>query len=577
MEMRSINTPHTEISVSDFGVTTGDGRNQIEGIRQAVKRCHEVENAKLIFPEGRYDIWDHDGEAEFESFMRNNNQAQPTNYEPPPYGYAMQFMARDRLIIDGQGSEFMMHGFTQPFQFVNCSDLVLQNFTIDWKRPPFSVGTVVDQIENGIDVEVWDDFPVRGGEPIHIFQEYDPDTRRPTPDEYMGIKSTELVRPQVLRISMGRNPDIRRGQIIVMRHPICCFWGIELLTCRNVIVRDVNMYATPGIGVMGRACHDTRFERVHFVPRPNSNRIMSICHDAIMLSSCGGSAELIDSVIGGMGDDGYGTGAGSFFIARRIDNKSIEAYFRNHKDFHQKPHSVPPVAGQHIDFIKKEKGCYGSAQISEVDFNDVTGVMRITFAEKIPDAMEAEDALTIVERMADMHVKGCRFEPNRSRGVMIGRTRSALIEENTFDGTGGSAIFMHQWARSDTMSKTMIRNNVFRDCGYAVAHMGGNAVVIEDDWFELATRYHTMTKLHRNVEVEGNRFIGKIGPALALRGIDGLTVRNNVFENPMPAITLRQVENALIQKNVFTGADDKNGVALEDGCDKDTIQIANNK
>ena len=62
--------------------------------------------------------------------------------------------------------------------------------TIDWERPPFSIGTVTAKGDKSFDVRVLDEFPVKGGEPVQAFMDYDPKTRLPRRhglDVYHGV------------------------------------------------------------------------------------------------------------------------------------------------------------------------------------------------------------------------------------------------------------------------------------------------------------------------------------------------------------------------------------------------------
>ena len=560
------------VNLKDFGAAPGSGRNCIEAVRRAARACHEQPGSVLLFPPGRYDLWDVAGLAEWDRFMVSNAHRMPDNYEPPPYGLAMDFQRCRDLVIDGQGSTLMIRGFTQPFRFADCENLVVKNLTIDWDRPPYSVGRVAAETERGLEVEVFEEFPVSDGVPIHIMQEYDGADGRPTPREWMGVQRTEVTGGRLLRITMGKRLGIAPGQLLVMRHPICCFWGLEMLRCDNLRVQNVTLHATPGIGMMIRFCMGVRLERITVAPRPGTRRIMSTNHDAIMPSGCGGVLELRDSLIAGMGDDGFGGGSGRVTVVQRLDNRIIEACFPNFRDFHDKPHSVPPLAGNHAEFTKLGTGVYGEAEIAEVEFDDAAGTMRLVFRDDVPKEVAPGDLFSEIERMPELRVTGCRFEPNRSRGVGIGRVQSALVEGNVFDRVGGSGIWMFQGYRGRCVGGVVIRNNEFNDCGHGVAHMGGNAVATFDHWYELPERFEGTGRVSHDILIEANRVRGTLGPAFSVCGVDGVKIRGNTFENPRPVIRLKNCGRVEVTGNTFTGGPAGAAVAVEGTCDRVRIE-----
>jgi hypothetical protein len=97
----------------------------------------------LVFPKGSYD------------FFAGSN--------PQNKGTLFPVADMQGLTIDGKGSEFTIHGLTSVFWFGNCRELTIKDLTIDWDRPPYSMGRVVAAEGNHFDVEVQPEYPVKGG------------------------------------------------------------------------------------------------------------------------------------------------------------------------------------------------------------------------------------------------------------------------------------------------------------------------------------------------------------------------------------------------------------------------------
>ena len=58
------------------------------------------------------------------------------------------------IIIDGNGSEFIMHGRMQPFTLDHCQNITLKNFTVDWDIPLTAQGTVTESTPDFMEIEI---------------------------------------------------------------------------------------------------------------------------------------------------------------------------------------------------------------------------------------------------------------------------------------------------------------------------------------------------------------------------------------------------------------------------------------
>ncbi|MGB9619613.1 MAG: hypothetical protein ACPL7K_04295, partial [Armatimonadota bacterium] len=161
------------------------------------------------------------------------------------------------LTIDGKGSELIVHGLTSVLSFNNCTRLTIRNLTIDWDRPPYSLGKVIAVEGKHFDVEIEPEYPVKGGEPVGAFMEFDPATRLPLRhglEEYYSVEKTELLREQVLRIHLIHDARIKPGVLVLLRHQVYGHTAIYCGRCSDVVVRDVVVNTVPGMGFVASVC-----------------------------------------------------------------------------------------------------------------------------------------------------------------------------------------------------------------------------------------------------------------------------------------------------------------------------------
>lgn len=501
--------------------------NMIEPLRRAFEAGKNDESPSVQLGGGVLHVWDDVGLDSFEAFLNSGTYGTPEKYWPPEFRIAFDVRDIDGLTVDGQGATLMMHGFTQPFQFINCNKLIVKNLTIDWERPPYSVATVVSCQRAELTVSVWSDFPWNDAMPIHTIGEYDPSLLH-TDREYAAVGARRISERDVV-ITLGREASIRPGQILIVRHTTCCFWGIDCLRCSNVEMRNVTLHATPGIGMMIRQCSDVAFDAVSIIPRPNSQRLMSTNHDAIMVTGCSGSVEYRNCRFEGMGDDAIGTGSPPRYRFLEKRGRSLRALFENIDDYHNVPHAVAPEVGSSLELIHIGAGVLQIAEITSSKFDFNTGILEAELAEIVDDRIAEGDFLVEYDRHTEASVSRCVFMPNRSRGVMIGRACAVTIEDSIFYKTGGSGIFCFQGYGGDNIGPIAIRRNTFIDCGDGVANMGAHGIYIEDHWFELPEDVEGGRPYYRSVSIEDNTFYGDNGPAVMVKGCIEVRVFGNRF------------------------------------------------
>ena len=146
------------INGSDFGVVSGTEENMIEGFRSVFAACEGVDKPTVRLGGGIIHLWDEVGLDSYNTFLASGQYGEPEKYWPPEWRIGATIDSIDDLTIDGGGATLMMHGFTQPFLFVKCSRLKLENLTIDWDKPAYSVATVISCQGTELVVRVWEEF-----------------------------------------------------------------------------------------------------------------------------------------------------------------------------------------------------------------------------------------------------------------------------------------------------------------------------------------------------------------------------------------------------------------------------------
>ena len=96
--------------------------------------ANNIPAPRLSFPRGDMTFW---AQHAIERDYHETN-----TYDVNPKILAVLLDQVNNLTIDGNGSEFIMHGRMQPFTLDRCQNITLKNFSVDWEIPLTAQGTV---------------------------------------------------------------------------------------------------------------------------------------------------------------------------------------------------------------------------------------------------------------------------------------------------------------------------------------------------------------------------------------------------------------------------------------------------
>lgn len=537
-------------------------------VQKAVDEAINTGADRLVFEKGRYE------------FTPGTN--------PKWHGYSIIFHSPKNMTIDGQGSEFIFDSKVGGFYFHGSENINLINLTIDWKRPLFSVGEVLESREKEFDVKIWDEFPVEGGEPVAAYMDYEKETRLPRIggiDLYHGVERTELIAPQTLRVFQRVDARPRPGDLVVLRHQVYAYNAITLDHCRRARVADVAIYTCPGMGIVAKNSHDVSISRLQVRPKPGTNRIMSTTADATHFSGCTGMVRITDSYFEGMGDDAGNIKTGLYLTIKEIlDNRTVVGQ-------HNLNIPDPPSPGDLMEFIEtKDLLPYDTRRVESVTTPDNYSLHHVTFSEDLPRNLKVGDVIGNASRVARVYIAGNTVKNNRARGFLV-QIRGAIIEDNHFENITGAALnicteVVHFFESIGTRDIT-VRNNQMINCGYGAA-LGQGAISIYATLSQF--RQALRPGVHNNIRLENNRIDGSDNSAIFASATDGLYIADNTITNVSrratmdsgnAAIYIMSTRNAIIRSNQAhpedQGKDSKEMLQFGPGVEMDSILVQDNK
>jgi hypothetical protein len=465
------------VDVITLGAIPNDGVDDTQALMAAIDRLKGLSSSTLVFPPGRYD------------FAQDQNLAAPSN--------SMFFDDIDNLTVQGHGTFLVGSGLTQLMQFKDCDNIHVDGVSVDFAREPFSVGKVVTNTGSvtSFDVEVFDAYPVSGGEPVQAFLEYDPTTGRPQRgglDEYSAVTATQLVAPQTLRLYLNKSVSITKDRWMHLRHQVYGYEALRFDHCSNMSVTASNIFCCPGMGIHVTDSQNVSLNGVMMRPRPHTNNLMSTTADGFHCNSTRGQVVVKDCLFEGQGDDG-GNIHGIYFGVQSVVNATTLDIYR----YAGTSELYLPHVGDTVEFSPANTMVpYGTATVATVTQNyNGTAYHRLTFTAPIPGTVAAGHLVASVTGMPSVRYTRNKVRANRGRGTLAS-CRDVQITNNQFHYcANGSVLIITEVAafgESIGADDLYIESNLAQECNYNQGACEGDISVVTylANWARAAVGAH---------------------------------------------------------------------------------------
>lgn len=540
------------IYAAAFGAVPNDGQDDTDGLRKAVAALKASGAHRLVLAPGQYD---------FGSGL------------VPARSALLTFAGLDGITIEGNGAVFMFHDRVTPLSFEHCAHVAVKNLTIDWARPFFSQGRVLRASRLTFDVQVDPQYPVTGREEYQAMIDYDPVTRLPLGNLVVlssaAITEHKLIGPQQLRVTLRtpEQPEQRAhflwavsqlpGRLVVLQHVIYGNYGIDCVDCAEVLVEDVNIYTSAGMGVHMQTTHDVTFRRLAIRIKPDSGRLMSTTADAQFFSHCTGSILIDHGFIEGSGDDGLNVSGKYRTVVQVTDPQTIAA-------------TVPdgswvgplPRPGEKMEICDPQTlGIRDVATVKAANWSPELKAFEIRFASPLGVIAREGDLLASERYLPAAHIVDTTFKGLRARGMVLS-THDILVERCRFEALPFAAIQLLAGPRSHFQGPAVInaifRHNIFTGCAGAAIYSDSSVPDPNWDVFrDLTIEDNTITE---DPALFAQRF-RKDHPlwpywrsAICLSSASHVVIRGNRIEGYQSAIYLDRVADVRVSDNRVTPA-----------------------
>lgn len=560
----------TVISVNSFGLKPDSRVNATPYVVKALEECRKHPEALLTFEKGRYDFW--------EAHTTLRDYYETNTYDVNPKILAILLDEMQNVTLDGQGSEFIMHGRMQPVTLHRCKNITLRNFSIDWDIPLTAQGKVVNSTEQYMDVEIdTEQYPyiIENNQLIFVgegwksacwsMMQFEPETHfvcYNTGDNLGWVRyHAEALKKGVVRLKEPNGKPVPypvAGTMLVLRHSTREHAGMFLYHSEGVKMEHINVYHTGGLGVLSQYSKNLTFNDVNIAPNKAKNRVLSGHDDGLHLMGCSGQVTIENCHFAGLMDDPINIHGTCSRIIKVLSPNRVQCRFM--QDMSEGMEWGRP--GETAGFIEsKTMHTVGKGIIAKFEVVNKAEFI-IEFSEPMPTGIREGNVLENLSCTPDAEIRNCHFGSCRARGVLVSTPGKVVIEDNVFESSGSAILIAgdaNYWFESGAVKDVTIRRNEFRyPCNSSSYQFCEAVISIDPEIPEPDVRY----PYHRNIRIEGNTFHLFDYPILYARSVDGLTfidnklIRNTTYEPyhyRKEGITLEYCRNVRIGRNQVEG------------------------
>lgn len=450
--------PVRRVDITELGAIADDGKDDTHAFIQATRLFADAANLHLVLTPGRLDI---------------------DASKLPGDLHLISLRDRNAVTIEGQGAQLVFKGECKPIFLSQCHNIQISNLTIDWIRPPFSQGKIININDHLMDIRIDDAYPIDEKIEVAGIMDYDPQTANPVGfiDAFdSAINEPQRIAPQTLRITWEKPRQLTRpiGTPVVIRHTVYGYNAIEMHGCQNISLESITVHTAPGMALMAGMCDNIHLNRFDILPTPRTNRLMSTTADGTMFSSCSGDILIENSRYQAMGDDGVNVWT-KYMVIKQIHRS--DAMFISARKGWRGP---LPVAGESIELVAADTLLtYGTMTVKDASYNPNQQAYEVQFTQPLPNQVKEGDLACDISRLATLHVKNSSFIGNRARAILIS-THQATIENCQFTGQTLSGINIYcdpvrNSQQGSSARDVVIRNNQFTGTGAAAIFIHAQA------------------------------------------------------------------------------------------------------
>ncbi len=450
---------------------------------------------------------------------------------------------KKNVTIDGNGSDFVFCDRVQPFTLRNSENITLRNFTTDFSFMRYAYAEILSVSEEGmelyLDPELFQ-YSVKDGAILFHCGVEDMST------ECRKISCKPICRTSggIFFLYIGNysgryNPaapnvladaeKTENGVFLRYRENtskpnfqvggrICLAYdndremqAFHSEFSKNITLQNVTIHRQGGMGFVADVCDNIILDHFNIQLKPGREEYFTTTADGIFLTNCGGEFILRNSRITDTYDDAMNV-HGYYTEIQDVLSENKVRIAHLHPSHWGLVQYLPGDTVFFSDPVTHDE--VGSAEISEVSYDDDRRNIQLTFRDNTPlkKHLLIENRTRMAEVLIeDNEIKNCPHIRLSSRRMVVRRNKLSLSAGDIY--VDDLIDFYKEYGAVESL---LITENHF-------GNTGGHNIHI------LSQRVPTSNHLHENITIENNVFMRTKKAALSITAVQNLIERNNTF------------------------------------------------
>lgn len=545
-----------KILVKDWGIRPTKDKFNALNLRELLNTVRKAGNVILEFEEGEYHFYP---DYAKEKLLYISNHDEDTIKK-----IAFDLTDFSNLKISGKNTHFVFHTEIIPFYLHNCDTVSIQGISMDYQRPSYSEGTILNVDSKTMVISIdRNKYPYfikhnriyfTGENFCHelaCWLEMDQERIAPVYNgrdiEFNGPNSGHStlwkeIEDGVAQVSLTDETQnfletSRIGNKIILRHHPRNHPAIYITDSKNIVCSDINIYHATGMGLIAQFTENITLNNFNVTFNPNNKRIFTVIADSTHFVYCKGIIHISDCLFENQLDDAVNIHGIYFRVEQVLSDTEVIVELVHHQ---QKGVKIGEEGDNLALVNNKTMFTYDNVVIAEVrrlnkDYS------YIKFDRPILN-IKCGHVVENISYIPDVIIEKCKIQNNRARGILLTSAGKVIVRENYFK-TSGAAILVEgdsvDWFESGATKDIVIENNIFDNCdyvtgwGYAPIQVSPSAQKIIDN-----ERYH------KKMVICSNKFKCFDNRLVYARNIEHIEFSNNIIEpsNDFPPISGKAFE-----------------------------------
>ena len=453
---------------------------------------------------------------------------------------AMPIIGKKNIVIDGNGASLMGISRIMPFYLLDSENITIQNFTIDYVRPFYTQGEVIEADSESVLLKInKEEYPyyiknnvvIFTGEDyssyfMHGILEYEAETKRPAKDVIDNMSKSPITGKEegegLLRLYIPFNKVATVGNIMTIKHEERYIPAIGISNCKNITLKNIKIRHAGTMGVIAQFSENITLDAVDVATDKNSTRVMSANADATHFVNCKGTILVENCLLESQLDDVINVHGNYLRVVKVIDNTNLLVeipHFQQVGAFSLKDGNNITICDQPTMLSLAPSKLKTSKTINSRYY-------LLTLEEPYNFIQGNSYAIDDADNHPEVIFRNNDCGRNRARGLLLTSTKKMIIENNKIDAEGSCIKVnsdMHFWYESSAISTLIIRGNKMRRANKVV---WGEGIVDIDPGMENQKEggyFHGDIIIEDNiVELDGQPFVFGYS-------FNSLTIKNNQF------------------------------------------------